>query len=142
MAIKLWDLIGAAVTIVVVVPTVRAFWTELEVISFTNLNDTGTIVYDLQTKRVSRQQFGISGTVHVGDYQPMQCGARAYYSAKSDNQYKLMPMKIAPKPCCDQVNDFYVKYVMRDLADFSDLPQVEQPGQEVCDLLQNVIIRA
>lgn len=118
--------------------SVLAFWTDLDVISFNNMNDSGPVVYDLRVKRISRKEFGISGNVIIGDYQPMQCGARAYFSAKADNQYTLLPLKVAPKACCEQVNDFYVKYVMKDLANFSDLPQVETTGPEVCDMLKNV----
>lgn len=119
--------------------TLGFYWDDFEIVSIENLNSSGTIVFDLTVKRLSKQQFGVSGTVMVAaDYQKTTTDIAISYSAQANNQYVLLPLKFGTKPTCEQVNELYVKYVMKDLAESSDLPQVEEPGQEACDLLMGV----
>lgn len=119
--------------------TVHAYWSDLEIVSIENFNSSGTIVFDVDVKRLTRTEFAIAGTVTVAaDYQSTTTDIVIYFSAKANNQYVLLPLKFGAKPTCEQVNGLYVKYVMKDLADVSDLPQVDEPGQEVCDLMTDV----
>lgn len=113
-------------------------WREMELIAIENLNASGTMIYDLRVVRLNREQFGVSGTVAMGDYQRLQCTAKLYHSSSADGRYKLLPFRLPKRPCCEHLITFYGKYVMRDLANCSDLPQVETPNQEMCDMFDNV----
>lgn len=73
--------------------------------------------------------FGVSGTVSVAaDYQRLRAGARMYFASKPGAPYRQWPFNQQAKPICTQINDFYVKYVIKDMANCSDLPASGQAG--------------
>lgn len=116
-----------------------ALWSEFEIVSLTNLNETGPVTFDMRLTRLSRRKFGVSGTLIVGDFLRYQSEGRIYFSAKADGHWSLTPYHAPAKPMCDQVNSYYVKYVMKSLAGCSDLPQAQRDdGPTVCEAFVNV----
>lgn len=135
----MWLLTNVRVVIVcTILSDCHAYWTELEFVSIENMNVTGPIQYNFRIKRITRHQFGITGTIILGEFLQYMAEGKLFFSAKADGQYTLTPFKVAPVAMCDGINEFYVKKVMTDLKDFSDMPQVNGPGPEVCDMFTNV----
>lgn len=104
------------------------------------MNATGPIVWDMHISRISRQEFGISGTVTIG--QPEKDGATmdaiAMYRPKADGPYTMTPFRVPRKSICDLLEEYYVKITMKDMKDCSDLPQVEEGDPELCNMFMGV----
>lgn len=125
--------------VVVGATVVGAIWSDFDIISFADMCHSGPVAYDLRVTRISRRKFGVSGTITLAaDFLLYRADARLLYANRPDGHFVLFPLNIPPREMCEGLNNFYVPYAMRDVANCSDLPQVDGPGPEVCDLFPNV----
>lgn len=103
------------------------------------MNDTGSrpMEHTLQTKRIRRGVYGLSGTVTFNDaMSKYTCEMLIAYSAKNDNAFMRSPISVAEGRLCDKLNKEYRKYMMKPLADASDLPNSEKG--DMCELIEQV----
>lgn len=128
-----------AVLLVFYPGTLLAYWSQLDILSFTNLNATGPLIYDFYMTRVSRQQIGISGTLIVGtDKEGITMDAIGMFRPKADGPFTMLPYRSPRKPICELVDEYYVQTTQKQLKGISDFPQVELGDPKLCDMFIGV----
>lgn len=121
------------------VALVGALWSNFDFISFRDMYHSGPMAYDLRVSRISRRQFGVSGTVTMAaDIMRYRTDGLLRFAPRPGAPYGLFPLYISPRDICVSWNEVYARYAMRQLANCSDLPQVDSPGPELCEMFSNV----
>lgn len=127
--------------LLLMVAVINGLWWNIDIISFTDVCHSGPVAYDLRVTHISRRLFGVSGTITLAaDFLEYLADAQIMFAPRPGGRFALFPLNIPPRDMCVGLNDFYVRYGMKDLANCSDLPQVDGPGPEVCQLFPNVSV--
>lgn len=106
------------------------------------MNDTNVPMdFKIKYKRISRHQYGLSGSVELADLEGIESELMIYHQAKGSSKFVLTPYKLPRGSICESLNKDYRKFLMNDLKEFSNLPFSDDMREDICPQFVNVRLR-